>query len=138
MLATLWLIFAAVSSFSIITYAVETIIPHQVVLSLLQICSCCKRKQKDNHKPPFSELYSIPFPPSWSLEEAKDSITDLDRAVGFEMRFIDGKMTKVRTEKNPLNGKKTLLRTWEVIRNSTGAYSYDIRHNPTYGAHVEK
>jgi hypothetical protein len=134
----LWLIFAAVSSFSIITYAVETIIPHQVVLSLLQICSCCKRKQKDNHKPPFSELYSIPFPPSWSLEEAKDSITDLDRAVGFEMRFIDGKMTKVRTEKNPLNGKKTLLRTWEVIRNSTGAYSYDIRHNPTYGAHVEK
>jgi len=80
-----------------------------------------KHGRQRNTKPPFSGLYSIPVPEEVSTDDEKEQLTSLERAIGFELRYINGVLSKVKTETNQRDGSKTFLRTWEVIRNSTGA-----------------
>ena len=47
------------------------------------------------------------------------------------------KLSKVKLRRDPKTKKKVFERTWEVIKDTTGQYSYNIRANPEYGAHLK-
>ena len=139
----LFVLLAITLSIQLVDFVFNYVVPISAIHSFLSAfptivgCyKCCKRGRQRNTKPPFSGLYSIPVPEEVSTDDEKEQLTSLERAIGFELRYINGVLSKVKTETNQRDGSKTFLRTWEVIRNSTGAYSYDIKSNPTYGAHL--
>ena len=86
-----------------------------------------------------SECYAVPFRTSESIEDA--NLTDLEIRIGYEEGTLEKKENKnyqrVKLKRDPLTSRKVFERTWEVIRDTTGQYSYNIRANPEYGAHLK-
>ena len=82
----------------------------------------------------------MPFNTSESIDSAK--LTDLEIRIGYEKRYFGEagkqKLSKVKLRRDPVTSRKVFERTWEVIRDTTGQYSYNIRANPEYGAHLKQ
>ena len=69
-------------------------------------------------------------------------ITPFPQARGYEKRYFGEagkqKLSKVKLRRDPVTSRKVFERTWEVILDTTGQYSYNIRANPEYGAHLKQ
>ena len=130
-----------------LTLVFQYVIPLSAIARFMRTCSaavafckCCERGYKKNHKPPFSECYAVPFNASESIDSAK--LTDLEVRIGYEKRYFGEagkqKLSKVKLRRDPVTSRKVFERTWEVILDTTGQYSYNIRANPEYGAHLKQ
>eukprot|EP00943_MAST-04B_sp_MAST-4B-sp1_P009003 g9003.t1 len=130
----------------ILNFLFTYIIPLSAILGFLRSSSitqtyfnCCGERYKRNIKPAFSECYAVPFRTNQSIESA--NLSDLEIRIGYEKRYFgeEGrqKLSKVKLRRDPKTNKKMFERTWEVIKDTTGQYSYNIRANPVYGAHLK-
>ena len=142
----LLVLFVLIVTMEVLNFIFSYIIPLSAIMSFLRTCACsvvyfncCGTRYKRNTKPPFSEVYACPFRTNQDIENA--TLTELETRIGYEKRYFgpEGKqkLSKVKLRRDPKTKKKVFERTWEVIKDTTGQYSYNIRANPEYGAHLK-